>query len=446
MSEKEKYTSKFISHFDILESGLDDADSHPIHKVRKEALDNFKYLGFPGKRDEEWRFTDISPILENDFKPLLYPEITKISKDDIDQLTFKDESVLRLVFVDGFFSETLSDKRVSKKDVIITNIKRLLSQDAAEMVDLLKKYKNYENDSFTALNSAFIKDGAVIKIDKNVNYEKPVHLVFISTGHDKPQVTHPKNLVFVDENSNFTLIESYVSLSEDQYFTNAVSEIRVAENAQVDHYRLQNESMNAYHIGNIFIHQQNNSRYISTSLTFGASISRTNINTDLDGQGIETHLNGLYMGHDNQLIDTHTYINHAKPHCESHEIYQGILSEQAKGVFSGKIHVRPDAQKTDAKQSNNCLLLSDTARIDSKPQLEIYADDVKCTHGATIGQLDENAVFYLQSRGISQQRARNILTYAFAESAIENIKIESFRDKVDAIILQRFKEDMNFIK
>lgn len=446
MSEKDKQLSKFISHFDILESGLNDTESQPIHQVRREALNNFKYLGFPGKRDEEWRFTDISPILDNDYKPLLYPQITKISKDDVDQLTFQDTSVLRLVFVDGFFSETLSDRRVSTKDIIITNIKRLLSQDAAEMVDLLKKYKNYENDSFTALNSAFIKDGAVIKVAKNVDYEKPVHLVFISTGHDKPQVTHPKNMVLVDKNSSLTLIESFVSLSEDQYFNNVVSELSLAENARVDHYRLQNESLNAYHIGNIFVHQQGNSRYISTNMTFGASISRTNINTDLDGQGIETHLNGLYMGHGDQLIDNHTYINHAKPHCESHEIYQGILSDNARGVFSGKIHVNPDAQKTDAKQSNNCLLLSDNARIDSKPQLEIYADDVKCTHGATIGQLDDSAVFYLQARGITKQRARNILTYAFAESAIEHIKIESLRDKVDAIILQRFKEDMNFIK
>jgi Fe-S cluster assembly protein SufD len=220
--------------------------------------------------------------------------------------------------------------------------------------------------------------------------------------------------------------------------------IEVGENAQLNHIKIQTESMKAFHISNTYVHQKSNSRYKNTAVSFGSRLSRNNINTTLDGEGIESILNGLYMAHADQHMDTHTLLDHAKPHCNSHELYRGILADQAKGVFSGKILVRQEAQKTDAVQSNNCILLSEDARIDSKPQLEIYADDVKCTHGATVGQLDENSLFYLRSRGIGAAKAKNILIYAFAEEVIEEIEFELVRQRIDQLILDRFSDDMAF--
>ena len=261
-----------------------------------------------------------------------------------------------------------------------------------------------------------------------------------------PGNVYLRNLIFLSENSQARIVESHFNLKDGLYFNNPVSEIRIAENSRLNHIRIQNESNKAYHIGSIFVDQKQNSHYFSTSLSFGGKIARNNIYTKLDGEGIEAILNGLYMGHGDQLVDNHTFIDHMKPNCESHELYQGILTDNANGVFSGKIMVHPAAQKTDAKQSNNCLLLSDEARINSKPQLEIYADDVRCTHGATVGQLNENAIFYLRSRGISEQLAKNILTYAFVEQVVEGIGIDTVRDYVDNVILERLKEDMNFVK
>jgi Fe-S cluster assembly protein SufD len=257
---------------------------------------------------------------------------------------------------------------------------------------------------------------------------------------------HPRNLIYVEKNSALSVVESYFSAGSGVYFNNPVTELKIEENARLNHVRIQNENTNAYHVGNIFTDQDRNSVYHSTSVTFGGRISRNNYYARLNGEGIETTLNGLYLGHGKQLIDNHTFLDHAKPHCTSHEVYQGILTDKANAVFSGKIMVRQDAQKTDAKQSNNCLILSDDARINSKPQLEIYADDVRCTHGATVGQLNEDAVFYLQSRGIPEKKAKNILTYAYAERVIDGIDSGIIKSRIDELLQKRLEEDINFVK
>ncbi|MBN1408614.1 MAG: Fe-S cluster assembly protein SufD [Calditrichaceae bacterium] len=418
----------------------------PIHDLRKTAFNHLLEKGFPTKREEEWRFTDISPIIQESFILAEENNIKEFKQSDIIQLMFKDWAGPLLVFINGNYAEHLSDINTAQAGLTIDTMLSLLKKDQKSLLDTFTEFKTYNENVFSALNTAFIKDGSIIKLEKNVIADKPIHLLYISTKQEKPQLINPRNLIYLSDNSQAVIIESHVNLTDGQYFNNPVTEIRIAENARCNHIRIQDESSEAFHIGSIFVDQKQNSHYFSTSLMFGGKIARNNIYTNLDGEGIETILNGLYMGHDDQLIDNHTFINHAKPHCESHELYQGILTDNAKGVFSGKIMVRPDAQKTDAKQSNNCLLLSNEARINSKPQLEIYADDVRCTHGATVGQLNQDAIFYLRSRGITWQRAKNILTYAFAEQVVEGIGIDSVRDYVNDIILSRLKEDMNFIK
>ena len=436
----------YITNFELFKQNQDNQSDDPIHDLRKTAFNHLLEKGFPTKREEEWRFTDINPILSEGFKLADSDNIANIKKSDIAQLTFKNWSGPMLVFIDGHFAEHLSDMNAGQSGLTINSLDFVLKNDQKSLLDTFVEFETYSENAFSALNTAFIKDGAVIKLEKNVIADKPIHLLYISTKQNKPQLINPRNLIYLSENSQAALVESHFNLNDGEYFNNPVTEIRIAENARLNHIRIQNESGMAFHIGSIFVDQKQNSHYFSTSLTFGGKIARNNIYTKLDGEGIESILNGLYMGHGDQLLDNHTFIDHAKPRCESHELYQGILTDNANGVFSGKIMVHPDAQKTDAKQSNNCLLLSDEARINSKPQLEIYADDVRCTHGATVGQLNEEGIFYLRSRGISEQQAKNILTYAFVEQVIEGIGIASVRNYVDDIILNRLKEDMNFIK
>ena len=436
----------YITNFELFKQNQDNQSDDPIHDLRKTAFNHLLEKGFPTKREEEWRFTDINPILSESFTLADSDNIANIKKSDIAQLTFKNWSGPMLVFIDGHFAEHLSDMNAGQSGLTINSLDFVLKNDQKSLLDTFVEFETYSENAFSALNTAFIKDGAVIKLEKNVIADKPIHLLYISTKQNKPQLINPRNLIYLSENSQVALVESHFNLNDGEYFNNPVTEIRIAENARLNHIRIQNESGMAFHIGSIFVDQKQNSHYFSTSLTFGGKIARNNIYTKLDGEGIESILNGLYMGHGDQLLDNHTFIDHAKPRCESHELYQGILTDNANGVFSGKIMVHPDAQKTDAKQSNNCLLLSDEARINSKPQLEIYADDVRCTHGATVGQLNEEGIFYLRSRGISEQQAKNILTYAFVEQVIEGIGIASVRNYVDDIILNRLKEDMNFIK
>ena len=434
----------YITNFELFKQNQDNQSDDPIHDLRKTAFNHLLEKGFPTKREEEWRFTDINPILSESFTLADSDNIANIKKSDIAHLTFKNWSGTMLVFIDGQFAEHLSDMNAGQSGLTINSLDFVLKNDQKSLLDSFVEFETYSENAFSALNTAFIKDGAVIKLEKNA--DKPIHLLYISTKQNKPQLINPRNLIYLSENSQAALVESHFNLNDGEYFNNPVTEIRIAENARLNHIRIQNESGMAFHIGSIFVDQKQNSHYFSTSLTFGGKIARNNIYTKLDGEGIESILNGLYMGHGDQLLDNHTFIDHAKPRCESHELYQGILTDNANGVFSGKIMVHPDAQKTDAKQSNNCLLLSDEARINSKPQLEIYADDVRCTHGATVGQLNEEGIFYLRSRGISEQQAKNILTYAFVEQVIEGIGIASVRNYVDDIILNRLKEDMNFIK
>jgi Fe-S cluster assembly protein SufD len=292
-----------------------------------------------------------------------------------------------------------------------------------------------------ALNTALHQDGACILIERNVEVSKPLHLLFISSANGRPLASFPRNLIVAAEGSRVSLVEHYAGLNGGGYFTNAVTEIVQGENAAVDYYKIQEERRNAFHIATVQVRQSRSSRFSSHSISMGGALVRNDINAVLDGEGAECTLNGLYTLDGEQHEDNHTRIEHARPHCTSHELYKGILDGSSTGVFNGKIYVHKDAQKTDAKQTNKNLIRSEKAAINTKPQLEIFADDVKCTHGATIGQLDEEAVFYLRARGIGEEEARNLLTCAFARDIIDRIGIEAVRIKLEADLMQRLEDN-----
>ncbi|HET9775578.1 MAG TPA: Fe-S cluster assembly protein SufD, partial [Gemmatimonadaceae bacterium] len=299
----------------------------------------------------------------------------------------------------------------------------------------LGRIAGFDRHAFTALNTAFVRDGALIEVLPDADVAEPIHLVFVSEGD---RVSHPRNLIIAGRHSRATIVESYVSLREGTYFTNAVTEIVVGEGAHLDHYKIQRESENAFHVGTVQAKQEANSQFHSFSFAVGGSLARTNIYTALDGDAATCTLNGLYLTDGTQHIDNQTSIEHIAPNCPSHEVYKGVLDGRSHGVFNGKVYVHPEAQKTDGKQSNNNLLLSPQARVDTKPQLEIFADDVKCTHGATVGRLDDVAMFYLNSRGIGPERARTLLTYAFAADVLESIELPAVKNALEKLVLSRF--------
>jgi Fe-S cluster assembly protein SufD len=336
-----------------------------------------------------------------------------------------------VVFVNGQYTPELS----SAGPAWVGSLAAVLAAQPEAPQKYLTRVAKYDEATFTALNTAFLRDGGCVLIPKNTVVEQPIHLLFLSTSRGDPGVSHLRNLVVAGRNSQATIIESYVGVDGEVYFTNAVTEMVLGENAFVDHYKLQRESSAAFHIATVQVQQERSSNFTSHSISLGGALVRNDVNAVLAEEGCECTLNGLYLAGRRQHVDNHTRIDHAKPHCASHELYKGILDGQAHGVFNGKIYVHADAQKTDAKQTNQTLLLSDDAVINTKPQLEIYADDVKCTHGATVGQLAGDAIFYLRSRGIALEEARKILTFAFANDVVSRIKVESIRKHLEAALV-----------
>ncbi|MGD9488143.1 MAG: Fe-S cluster assembly protein SufD [Calditrichaceae bacterium] len=438
MSKEIKETETYIRNFAEFEKDLDEQATGEIHNMRRNAINLFSKVGFPGTREEEWRYTNVAPIAKTEF--MLFNDYDRHDLDvaSMDKLYFKNWQGWVLVFINGFFSEEFSKLENIPDGIKILNMAEALRSDSEIVRENLNKSAGYENDPFFALNTAFMRDGAFITVADNTVIEKDIHLMFVSTeSKTKAHMAYPRNLISVGRNSRLQVVETYVGISDNIYFNNHATEIFLDENAQLEYNRIQNESRNAFHIENINIHQKRSSVFHSNSIDFGGALVRNNIYNTLDAEGAETTLNGIYVGSGQQHIDNHTFIDHAKPYCNSKELYRGILDDKSGGVFSGKIMVRQDAQKTDANQSNNCLLLSEDATIDSKPQLEIYADDVRCTHGATVGQLDKDAIFYLKSRGISEKQAHSILTYAFVKEVIDHIKIDSVRESIDEILRDR---------
>ena len=424
--EKEVYFSNFAE----LEEQLAGQEPAWLQRVRKAAILRFSELGFPTSRQEEWKYTEVTPIQRIPFKPAHY-ELDGLTVDGLSQLTFGNLKCPRLVFVNGHYSSELSSLKGLPGAVQVRNLSEVLRQDPDLVKPYLSRYARCEDHSFVALNTAFIQEGAFVYIPKGKVILEPIHLLFLSTASEEAVVAHPRNLIVADSNSQVAIVESYVGLGQRPYFTNLVTEIVAGENAIVDHYKLQQESKQAFHIATLQVHQDRSSSVRTFSITLGGALTRNEVNAVLDGEGAECSLDGLYIISGRQHVDNHTRLEHAKSHCSSREVYKGILDQKATAVFHGRIVVHPGAQKTDSKQTNNNLLLSDEAQISTKPQLEIYANDVKCTHGATIGQLDEEALFYLRSRGIAKTTARSLLIYAFASQLVNQIKVESVRAELD---------------
>jgi Fe-S cluster assembly protein SufD len=411
-----------------------------VFPIRKAAMTRFAEAGFPTVNDEDWRFTNVAPIAKLPFNPVLAYSGDGLDAAAIRRYSFTGLKASRLVFVNGHFSKDLSSILPQKDGIKINSLAAALNSDPELIEKYLARHAQTEKNAFTALNTAFFQDGAFLYVPAGKTVAEPVHLLFVSTGAEAGATAHPRNLIIAEKNSKLTVIQTYVSTADAVYFTNTVSEMVIGENAVVEHCKFQDESAQAYHIAAIHAHLGRNCNFIAHSIATGARLSRNNISTSLADEGVECVLNGLYLTRDEQLADHHMVVEHAKPHCNSHEYYNGILDGRSKGVFHGRILVRPNAQKTDAKQTNKNLLLSDDATIDTKPQLEIYADDVKCTHGATVGQLNDESIFYLRARGIGLDKARQMLIHAFAGEIIDRIRCEPAREEMDKIVWDRLEQ------
>jgi Fe-S cluster assembly protein SufD len=425
--DRQEHINLYLKNFETFEKSLNGDASSEFHAIRKEAIGRFAEIGFPTTKHEEWKYTDLSRLVETPFVPAPINGAERVSSADIDRLLPRVEGN-RLVFVNGHFSPALSQMSQAEKGVWVGSLRTALRQNPAFPTQHLARYARFTDNPFTALSTAFLWDGAYIAIPEKVALSNPIYLVFLSEGAGSKFVSFPRNLIIVGREAQAAVVEIYAGLRDNTYFTNAVTEVVLGVNALLEHEKIQLESDQAFHVSAIHVQQSRDSSYVSNNISLGGLLVRNNISAVLGGEGGEATLNGLYLGTRDHLIDNHTVVEHAEPHCDSHEMYKGILDGRSKGVFNGKIIVRKDAQKTDAKQTNKNLVLSDDATIDTKPQLEIYANDVKCTHGATIGQLDDEALFYLRSRGIDMAKARDMLLYAFASDVIDRIRIESMRE------------------
>ncbi len=430
-------TQPYLADFETFSANGGGAGPDWLPPVRRAAIARFAALGFPTPRNEDWHFTSVAPITESEFHPLTASS-GDVQAEDLTPFLFGRRDWPTFVFVNGRYTPELSSGDGAPSGVRVMDLARAW-RDAPDLLrPHLTKVATFDAQSFTALNTAFMSDGALVHVAKDVRAEVPIHILHVVDPIAARVVMHPRHLLVVDRHASARIIESYVSLGTARYFTNAVTEIVLGEGAHLAHYKIQRESQRAFHVGTTEVRQPRDSRFSSFSFATGAALSRTNIYTTLEGEGAEVWMNGLYMVDGEQHVDHQTRIEHAAPSCASHEVYKGILGGASHGVFNGKVFVRPIAQKTDGKQENNNLLLSDKARVDTKPQLEIFADDVKCTHGATVGKLDALSLFYMRSRGLPAEVARRLLIYAFAADVLERLELVEVRDALEDLTLQRF--------
>lgn len=436
MELKEKLLSSFMAFEERIDVHSD------LHEVRTSAIKNFENKGFPTKKEEAWKYTSLNTILKNDFSvfpknenALEFAEVKKYFIHEID--TYK------VVFIDGVFSSFLSSTTHDGIDVCLMS--SALNKPKYKMVidNYFNKIAN-KDESLTSLNTAFANEGAYINIPKSKVADKPIEIMYFSTGNEAALLVQPRNLIIVGENSHVQIIERHQSLNENPVLTNSVTEIFAQKRAIVDYYKIQNDNLEANLIDNTYVSQKLESTVSVNTFSFGGNLTRNNLNFYHFGERIVSNLNGITIIGDKQHVDHYTLVQHAQPNCESHQDYKGIFSDRSVGVFNGKIFVEKEAQKTNAFQKSNNILLSDKATINAKPQLEIFADDVKCSHGCTIGQLDETAMFYMQQRGIPKKEAKALLMYAFSNAVIESIKIPELKQRITTIIANKLGVKLGF--
>ena len=426
---------KYLEIFDQL-SNRAAAQPRWVHALRQEGFARFAETGFPTTHDEDWRFTSVAPVANTAFE-LAGPEA--LVMEQLDPFG-ASQFASHLVFVNGLFSPELSNLSMLPKGVKIGHLAAQIKNDPSGVEPHLGRYLNFRRDPFAALNTAFIEDGAFVYVPRGVAVESPIYVLFVTVPGSTPTMNHPRNLIVAEENSKVTVVEDYVSLGEGITFSNAATELVAGDNANVSHYMIVREGDQAYNFSTLRIQQGRSANVATHSLLLSGALVRNNVHPVLAGEGSECLINGLFMANGRQHMDNYMLVEHASPHCDSRQFYNGILNGQSHGVFHGRIIVHKDAQKTDAKQTNRNLLLSDDAQIDTKPQLEIYADDVKCTHGATIGQVDENALFYLRSRGLAEAEARHVLLLAFANECLDRMSSAEVRQHLERLFVDYLPE------
>jgi Fe-S cluster assembly protein SufD len=431
---------KLVSSFMAFEEKIDVQTD--LHDIRTAAIKNFENKGFPTKKEEAWKYTSLNAILKNDFSVFPNTENT-IEYRDVKKYFLHEIDTYKVVFIDGVFSSNLSSTTHEGIDVCLMS--SALNKPKYKMV--IDTYFNQiasKDESLTSLNTAFANEGAYINIPKSKVADKPIEIMYFSTGSEKALLVQPRNLVVVGENSHVQIIERHQCLNDNAVLTNSVTEIFAAKRAIVDYYKIQNDAAEANLIDNTYVSQKQESHVSVQTFSFGGNLTRNNLNFYHFGERLTSTLNGITIIGEKQHVDHYTLVNHASPNCESFQDYKGIFSDRATGVFNGKVFVEKEAQKTNAFQKSNNILLSDKATINAKPQLEIFADDVKCSHGCTVGQLDETALFYMQQRGIPKKEAKALLMYAFSNAVIENIKIPELKKRITAIIATKLGVKLGF--
>ena len=429
---------KLLSSFMILEQELD--LSSPVHDLRSKGLKTFEANGFPTRKEEAWKYTSLAKLLKKNYS--VFPKVeTSIELKEVKRYFLYEIDSYKVVFIDGVYSPFLSETTHDGIDVCL--LSAALSKPKYKKV--IEHYFNQvapKDESLTALNTTFAREGAYIYVPKSLVAEKPIEIIHFSSGKQGDFMLQPRNLIVADENSQVQIIERHQSLESHSVFTNAVTEIYAEKSAQVDYYKIQNDRIDASLIDNTYIAQQPKSHVKVHTFSLGGKMTRNNLNFYQQGDHIESTLKGVTIIEGQQHVDHYTLVHHAQPNCESHQDYKGIFSEKSVGVFNGKILVDKIAQKTNAFQQNNNILLDDSAKINTKPQLEIFADDVKCSHGCTIGQLDEDALFYLRSRGIPKKEAKGLLTYAFANNVLESVAIPALKTRINKLIAMKLGVDL----
>jgi Fe-S cluster assembly protein SufD len=439
MTELEEARERYCADFERFEQNASRNGGAWTYPLRKAAISRFAEVGFPTTREEEWKYTNVTPIAKSRFRRAS-PQANGVTAEALAQISAGELAKNRLVFLNGHYSKRLSSVQSVPREVRVESLAAALANDPAAVEPYLARHASYRDHAFVALNTAFMEDGAFVYVPKGRIVDEPIHLLFISTSNGEATVSYPRNVIVVDRDSQVKIIEYYVEFGGRGYWTNGVTEVIAGENAVIDHCKVERESEAAFHVATLQAHLDRSSNFVSHSITLGGALVRNDVNVVLDGEGGDCTLNGLYVGTHERHIDNHTRIDHMKRHCVSRELYKGVLDGKVKAVFNGKIVVGKDAQKTDAKQTNRNLLLSEEATIDTKPQLEIFNNDVKCTHASTIGRLDEDALFYLRSRGLGLEAARALLTYAFASEVVNQIKIAAVRSELDKLLMAKLQK------
>ena len=430
---------KIVSSYVAFEDKVNMNDN--VHKIRSEAFQNFEDLGFPTKKLEAWKYTSLNSVLNEDYSLFPSKEVA-VNLADVKKYFIHDIDTYKVVFVDGKYSSFLSETTHEAFDVCLMSSALTKPKYKAVIENYFNKVA--KQDNLTSLNTAFAKEGAYIYIPKNTEVEKPIQIINFTTGSEAATMIQPRNLIVAEQNAHVQIIERHHSLTKNAVLTNSVTEVFADRHATVDYYKIQNDEVTASLVDNTYIEQQSESTVSVHTFSFGGKITRNNLNFYQKGEHINSILKGITILEGKQHVDHHTLVHHIEPNCESHQDYKGIYNERSTGVFNGKVIVEKEAQKTNAYQQNNNVLVSDKATINAKPQLEIFADDVRCSHGCTIGQLDEQALFYMQQRGIPIKEARGLLMYAFANTVLESVKIPEIKSRITKIIANKLGVNIGF--